>query len=92
MYDSAMDRREYGRIGLPAIGFAVDEDGNELGMIKEISGGGMLLDPASPFARLHLTGGQQLQITIVEPGSGHRTEVNIEVRYIHGKSIGTRFL
>jgi hypothetical protein len=86
------ERREFERVGLPATAFVLDADGNELGRVVEISGGGLLLDPSSPWARLALLKNQRLVATVVEPASGNRTEMNVEVRHITSHSIGLRFL
>ena len=64
-----LDRREFERVGLPATALPLDKTGNELGRVVEISGGGLLLDPASPWARLALIKGQHLVVTVVEPGT-----------------------
>lgn len=85
--------REYERVAPSESAFAFDAQGHELGRIANISGGGLLLDPASPWARVALTQGQQLAITIVEPTSGNRTEMNVEVcRIIQPRGLGLRFL
>jgi hypothetical protein len=77
---------------VPATAFARDAMGNELGRVSETSGGGLLLEPASPWARLALVKGQQLMLTIVEPATGNETDVYVEVRRINSGSIGLRFL
>ena len=41
---------------------------------------------------LVLVKGQQFLVTIVEPASGNKTEMHVEVCYIHSRSIGLRFL
>jgi len=87
-----MDRREFERVGLPATAFALDANGSELGRVVEISGGGLLLHPASPYARLALAKGQQLYVTVVEPTTGNKTKMNVEVRYVRSNNIGLRFL
>jgi hypothetical protein len=87
-----LDRREFERVGLPATAFATDKSGNELGRVVEISGGGLQIDPASPWARLALHQGQQLVVTVAEPASGNKTDMFVEVRYVRASSIGLRFL
>lgn len=87
-----MDRREFERIDLPATAFARNMVGQELGRVVDISGGGLQLNPAAPWARVYLTKGQQLVITIVEPTTGNQTDVAVEVRYIRSNCIGLRFL
>jgi hypothetical protein len=86
------ERREFERLELPATAFAVDAQGNEIGRVVEISGGGLRLDPASPWARVSLAKGQQLVITVVEPTTGNKTNMSVEVRYVRLHSIGLRFL
>ena len=77
---------------LPATAFAADALGNDLGRVVEIGGGGLLLNPASPWARVSLAKGQQLVVTVVEPSTGNQTDVAVEVRYIRAHRIGLRFL
>jgi hypothetical protein len=86
------ERREFERVGLSATAFALDSQGHELGRVADISGGGLLLNPASPWARVALVKGQRFVITVVEPASGNKTEMNVEMRHIHLQSIGLRFL
>jgi hypothetical protein len=86
------ERREFERVGLPATAFAIDARGNEIGRVVEISGGGLRLNPASPWARVSLAKGQQLVVTVVEPATGNNTDMSVEVRYIRSHSIGLRFL
>lgn len=87
-----LERRKYERQGIPATAFALDALGNEMGRVAETGGGGLRLDPASPWARLALVKGQQLMLTIVEPGTGNATDVYVEVSHINVHSIGLRFL
>jgi hypothetical protein len=87
-----VERRRYERVGVPAAAFALDVHGNEMGRVVETSGGGMLLDPASPWARLALVRDQQLMLTIVEPATGNMTDIYVEVRRISEHCIGLRFL
>ena len=86
------ERREFERVGLPAAAFATDAQGNELGRVVQISGGGLQLNPASPWARVSLVKGQRLAVTIAEPGTGNNTDISVEVRYIRSHRIGLRFL
>jgi hypothetical protein len=90
--EAPRDRREFGRIELPATAFALSALGKELGRVVEISGGGLQLNPATPWARVSLTKGQQLVISIVEPATVNQTDVAVEVRYICSRCIGLRFL
>jgi len=86
-----LDRREFARVDLPACAFAFDANGNDLGQVVETSGGGLLLNPCSPFARISLAKGHQLILTVLEPASGNKTEMAVEVRYVRSNSIGLRF-
>jgi hypothetical protein len=89
---SQRERREFERIGLPATAFAMDRNGHELGRVAEISGGGLLLNPSSPWARLSLAKGQRLIAVVVEPATGNKIEMKVEVRHIKSRSIGLLFL
>jgi hypothetical protein len=86
------NRREFERLELPATAFALNTEGTDLGRVVEVGGGGLMLDPATPWARVSLTKGQQLVLTIVEPGTGNRHDVTVEVCYIRSHTIGLRFL
>jgi hypothetical protein len=86
------ERRRFERVELAATAFALDADGNELGRVIEIGGGGLRLTPASPLARVCLSEGQQLEVTVFEPTGGSKTKVNVEVRHVHSNSVGLRFL
>ncbi len=86
------ERREFERLELPASAFAVDAHGNDLGRVVEIGGGGFLVNPASAWARVYLSQGQQLVVTVVEPTTGNQTAMAVEVRYIRSCIIGLRFL
>jgi len=87
-----LERRKFERMGVPATAFALDALGNEMGRVAETSGGGLRLDPASPWARLALVKGQQLMLTVVEPATGNETDVYVEVTRVGVQSIGLRFL
>lgn len=87
-----VERRRFERIDLFAAAFALDAQGNDLGRVAEVSGGGMRLDPVSPWARKRLAEGQQLVVTVLEPASGSKTEMHVGVRYIDEQRIGLRFL
>jgi hypothetical protein len=91
-FNPAADRREFERVGLPATAFALDAEGNDLGRVAEIGGGGLMLQPASPYARLSLAAGNRLLVTIVEPGTGNSIVVSVEVRYVRSNTVGLRFL
>jgi hypothetical protein len=88
----AAERRAFPRAELPALAQAWDEDGNELGRVTEIGGGGLLLNPAAPYARVTLRVGQRFKATFVEPSSGNRTIIPVEVRYMRRNTIGLRFI
>jgi hypothetical protein len=87
-----LERRKFERVGVPAAAFAMDAMGHEMGRVSETSGGGLRLSPASPWARLSLTKGQQLTLTIVEPATGNSTDVYVEVTHSGSQTIGLRFL
>jgi hypothetical protein len=87
-----IERRKFTRVGVPAAAFALDAMGHEMGRVSETSGGGLRLNPASPWARLSLAKGQQLMLTIVEPATGNSTDVNVEVTHTGPQTVGLRFL
>jgi hypothetical protein len=70
------ERRKSERVGLPTTAFALEAQGYELERVADINGGGLLLSPASPWARVALVKGQQFVITVVEPSFGrYRTRL-----------------
>lgn len=87
-----VERRKFLRVGVPSAAFAQDAMGHDLGQVTETSGGGLRLDPASPWARLSLAKGQQLMLTIVEPATGNSTDVYVEVTHSGHRTVGLRFL
>lgn len=87
-----LERREYERVNLFSAAFATNAQGHELGRVTDVSGGGMLLEPASPWARKNLVQGQQLVVTVTELSSGNQTDMYVGVRYVDSIKIGLRFL
>jgi hypothetical protein len=70
----------------------VDKDGRELGQVSQASGGGMMIKPANRAVADSLSMGQQLQVTIMEPGSQTANTIGVVVRYHDGEKIGFEFV
>jgi hypothetical protein len=71
---------------------AFAEDGFELGLISQASGGGMSVEAASAAALARLQMGTKLKVTIVEDGSPARNSFRVEVRNLRGNVVGLEFL
>lgn len=88
-----LTRREFQRAPLSDNTFALDPQGRELGLVANVSGGGVMLHPATPWARETLAIGRHFAVTIVEPASGNKIQLNVEVSHItYPSRIGLRFL
>ncbi len=73
-------------LDLPATAFAVDAHGKDMGRVVEIGGGGLLLEYRLRHGRGFLwLKGQRLVVTVVEPTTGNKTDMAVEVRYVRSR-------
>lgn len=86
------NRRKFERLVIPEHAVAIDENGRQLGRVKEAGGGGMLITADSGEILRELTVGRCLRVTIVEPQSGTATVMDVEVKYATDSGVGMEFV
>jgi hypothetical protein len=87
-----IERRQFPRLQLSELAYAVDDSGRELGKVSQASGGGMLIKTASETLAGSFKVGDKLRITIIEPGSQASNTIDIVIRYIDKKVMGVEFV
>jgi hypothetical protein len=90
--DTQANRRQFERLELTERAIAVDPTGRELGPVKLVGGGGMLVCECGSDALKNLRQGVQMRVTIVEPDLGTTNVMDVEIRYISGTSVGMQFI
>ncbi len=88
----ASDRRQFQRLDLSDHAIAVDASGRELGHVSQASGGGMTVVPKNADVADSLKAGEQVQITVMEPGSQTSNTIDMVVRYSSKEKIGLEFV
>ena len=83
-------RRRFQRLSLPSEAIALDQAGNQLGRVCQVSGGGFLIYPALAIPSMPV--GQRMTITVVEPPSNTSNSVDVEVRYHNRGAVGVSFV
>jgi hypothetical protein len=86
------NRRQFERLTISEDAIALDQAGQHLGRVMEVSGGGLRIKPASAIALQQMPVGRRLTITIVEPGSNTSNAMDVEVRYHQNDSVGVSFV
>lgn len=86
------NRRKFERLVIPEHAVAVDENGRQLGRVKEAGGGGMTVFTDSAAILSEFTPGQQMRVTVVEPHSGTATVMDVEIKYVHADCVGMEFV
>lgn len=86
------NRRRFERLAIPEHAVAVDENGRQLGRVKEAGGGGMTVYPENVEILSEFALGQQMRVTIVEPQSGTATVMDVEVKHVGTESVGMEFV
>jgi hypothetical protein len=92
MNSTEHNRRRFERLVLSESAIAVDETGFRLGRVSAAGGGGMQVDAASSEAIGQMPSGARLSVTVVEPGSATTNTFDVEVCYVHGNTVGMKFL
>ncbi len=90
MYSS--NRRQFERLEITEHAVAVNEKGLQLGPVTEASGGGMLVTANNAEALALMPVGRKMRVTVVEPNLGTANTLDVEVLYIHGNSVGMKFI
>ena len=89
---TAIDRRKFDRIELTEDAHAIDENGRELGKVRQAGGGGMLIIMGSSEVADSLKKGDELRITVIEPSSQTSHTIDVVVRYHDHEQIGCEFV
>ena len=85
-------RRRFERLAISEDALALDQAGQNLGRVSQVSGGGFLIHPASAVALQQLPVGRRLTVTVVEPKSNSRNSVDVEVLYHKESAVGVSFV
>jgi hypothetical protein len=86
------NRRRFERINISEDALALDQGGQNLGRVSQVSGGGFLIYPASSVALEQLPVGRRLTVTVVEPKSNSKNSVDVEVLYHRDSAVGVSFV
>jgi hypothetical protein len=86
-----MEQRQFPRVKVTEHAVAMNDRGLQLGKVKEVGAGGMMLTEVSQEALMLMPVGRKLRINIIEPGSKTTTPLNVEVLYIHDDNVGLKF-
>lgn len=89
---TVIDRRKFDRIELTEDAIAIDENGRELGKVRQAGGGGMLIIMAGEDVASTLKMGDRMRITVAEPKSQTSHTIDIVVRYHDKNQIGCEFV
>ncbi len=84
-------QRRFARLQVPGKVIALDDDGNQLGQISEVSGGGAQLILSSAVNANQFVTGTRVHLSIVENGN-IAEQLWVEVRYVDGDKVGLKFL
>jgi hypothetical protein len=84
--------RKFPRLGIHEEARVYDQNGRELGVVSEVSGSGMGLEAPNATTIQSLQVGQQLRLSIVEPGSRATNVVEAVVRFRDGNKLGVEFV
>ena len=86
------NRRKFPRLALSEEARVYDENGRELGVVSEVSGNGMNIEPASIEVTESLPAGQRVRITIMESGSRATTVLDVVIRRQSAGKLGMEFV
>jgi hypothetical protein len=86
-----MEQRQFTRVKITEQAVAVDDRGLQLGKVKEVGAGGMMLAEVSQEALMLMPVGRKLRINIIEPDTRTTTPLNVEVLYIRDDNVGVKF-
>ncbi len=87
----AMEHRQFPRLKITEHTVAVNDRGLQLGKVKEVSAGGMMIAAASKEALMLMPVGRKLRINVIEPGTKTTTPLNVEVLYVNQDNVGVKF-
>ncbi len=87
----ALEQRQFPRMKITEQAVAVNERGLQLGKVKEVGAGGMMVAAANKEALMLMPVGRRMRINIIEPGSKTTTPLNVEVLYVRDNNVGLKF-
>ncbi len=87
----ASEQRQFPRVKFTEHAVAVNESGLQLGKVKEVGGGGMMISAASQEALMLMPVGRKLRINVIEPGTKTTTPLNVEILYVRNNDVGVKF-
>lgn len=86
-----IENRQFPRLKVTEQAVAVNERGLQLGKVKEVGAGGMMITAANQEALMLMPVGRKMRINVVEPGLKTTTPLNVEVLYVHTNDVGMKF-
>jgi len=92
MTTSSIDRRKFRRLELNDDAVAVDASGRELGRVTQASGGGMMIAANTQEIADTLQCGNELRLTVIEPGTQTQNTMDVIVRYKEKAMVGFEFV
>lgn len=87
----AMEQRQFPRVKITEHAVAVNDRGLQLGKVKEVGAGGMMITDVSKEALMLMPIGRKLRINVIEPGTKTSTPLNVEVLYVRDDNVGVKF-
>jgi len=92
MTTESINRRKFRRMALTEDALVVDDTGRKLGCVSQASGGGMLIQALSQALVDTLDIGEELHVTVIEPGSQTQNMIDVVVRYKEKDMVGVEFV
>lgn len=88
---AADQRRQFPRVKITEHAVAVNDNGLQLGKVKEVGAGGMMITAASKEALMLMPVGRKMRINVIEPGSKTTTPLSVEILYVRDNDVGVKF-
>jgi len=87
----AYDQRQFPRMKITEQAVAVNDRGLQLGKVKEVGAGGMMITAVSQEALMLMPVGRKMRINVIEPGTKTTTPLSVEVLYVRDDNVGVKF-
>ncbi len=88
---AVQQRRQFPRVKVTENTVAVNDRGLQLGKVKEVGAGGMMITAASEEALMLMPVGRKMRINVIEPGTKTTTPLTVEVLYVRNNDVGVKF-
>ena len=85
------ENRQFPRLKITEQAVAVNDRGLQLGKVKEVGAGGMMITAANQEALMLMPVGRKMRINVVEPGLKTTTPLNVEILYVRTNDVGMKF-